>query len=223
LTFTQKFTGSSETYLDYDFKKRDKRRGGIFLDKKIAKENLLLLKKICDSVQLNFVILYGTLLGAIREKDFIGHDTDTDVGIFVGDEDKLLMAKDMLISNGFSLIRTSRFNSVISFMRKDEYIDIYVFSIVKKLFKKSYSSEDGKVDFNLLSTLSTINFLGETFYAPSNPIMFLVKSYGGGWINPNKEEGCISMGSKNLFYRIKRRLTQSIANYKLNKTFTLKR
>lgn len=223
MTFTQEFTGGSESYLNYDFKKREERRGDIYLDKEIAKENLLLFKKICDSVNLDFIVLFGTLLGAVRDKDFIGYDTDTDLGIFSGEEGKLMKAKDMLISNGFSLIRTSKLNSVISFMRKDEYIDVLVLSVSRNLFKKSYVSEDGKIDFNLLSPLSTIDFLGEKFYAPNDPIKFFIKSYGGGWMHPNKDDGCISMGSKNLYYRIKRKLLQSIANYKLNKTITLKR
>ena len=49
------------------------------IDKVIAKENLFLLKDICDEAGLKFILFYGTLLGAIREHDFITHDEDIDL------------------------------------------------------------------------------------------------------------------------------------------------
>jgi hypothetical protein len=41
------------------------------IDKEKAKENLSLLKRICNAHHLEFILFYGTLLGAIREQDFI--------------------------------------------------------------------------------------------------------------------------------------------------------
>jgi hypothetical protein len=49
------------------------------IDKAIAKENLLLLKDILDKNHLRFLLLFGTLLGAVREHDFIAHDEDIDL------------------------------------------------------------------------------------------------------------------------------------------------
>ena len=52
------------------------------IDKTIAKENLTILKKVCDDSDLPFILFYGTLLGAIREHDFITHDEDIDITPF---------------------------------------------------------------------------------------------------------------------------------------------
>lgn len=49
--------------------------------KKLAVDNLLLLKEILDKHCCEWWISDGTLLGAVREKNFISHDTDTDIGI----------------------------------------------------------------------------------------------------------------------------------------------
>jgi len=199
-----------ERYLTYDFALRKKRRGDIWLDRNIAKENLLLFKKICDSVKLDFIILYGTLLGAVRENNFIKHDYDTDTAIFGKDIDKLIEAKELLKNSGFELIRTSQSDNVFSFMRKDEYIDVYVLSPSTQLFKKYYSCDGGRIDFKHLSKLSKINFLGEEFIAPSNATDLLIKWFGGDWEIPKKNEEAMQLGIKNYYERIKRRITQVI-------------
>ena len=46
------------------------------LNKEIANENLKLLKEVCDRNGLHFLLFFGTLLGAVREHDFIKHDED---------------------------------------------------------------------------------------------------------------------------------------------------
>lgn len=48
------------------------------IDPSVARQNLLDFKKVLDSEHLTFCIMHGTLLGAIREKGFIGHDIDID-------------------------------------------------------------------------------------------------------------------------------------------------
>ena len=55
------------------------------IDKVIAKENLLLLKGILDKHNLKFLLSFGTLLGAVREHDFISHDEDIDLIMFKRD------------------------------------------------------------------------------------------------------------------------------------------
>ena len=49
------------------------------IDKQIANENLKLLKEVCDKHHLTFLLYFGTLLGAVREHDFITHDEDIDL------------------------------------------------------------------------------------------------------------------------------------------------
>ena len=133
MTFAQKFNKTKEKYLDYDFSSRKLRRDPK-INRKIARENLLLLKEIFDKNNINFWLMYGTLLGAVRDKDFIIHDFDTDLGLFYSDINKLYELKEQLESNGFDLIRTKFPDDLITFMRKDEYIDLGLFNMKKGLY-----------------------------------------------------------------------------------------
>jgi hypothetical protein len=44
-------------------------------------ENLLLAKKVLDSINVKFFLSHGTLLGWYRECGIIEHTTDVDLGI----------------------------------------------------------------------------------------------------------------------------------------------
>ena len=48
------------------------------IDSSIAKQNLLDFKTILDKNNVKFLLMHGTLLGAIREQNFIKHDIDID-------------------------------------------------------------------------------------------------------------------------------------------------
>jgi len=56
------------------------------IDKKIwnsenARKDLETIKKIFDRYNVRLLLLYGTCLGAVRDKDFIKHDDDIDLGV----------------------------------------------------------------------------------------------------------------------------------------------
>ena len=112
----------------------------VVIDKDIARENLLLFKKIADRNNFNFLIFYGTLLGAIREHDFISHDIDIDV--VTNDEDKLLEIIPELINNGFKFIRyesspsLKSYTTLYSFRRSSVYIDVYIAYKEKNKYKE---------------------------------------------------------------------------------------
>ena len=75
------------------------------IDKKIARENLVLLKRLCDVAGLKFILFYGSLLGAVREHDFITHDEDIDVVMYKTDMSKFLNMLFDLRKEGFELAR----------------------------------------------------------------------------------------------------------------------
>lgn len=92
------------------------------LDKNIAKENLLLMKNIFEKNNLFFYLIGGTLLGAIRDKDFIDYDNDTDIRIYYRDIPLMVKCVPELIKVGLEPLRISE--GEISFVRNNEYIDI---------------------------------------------------------------------------------------------------
>jgi len=69
----------------------------------ISKKNLLDLKKILDKNDIYFGLIYGTLLGAIREKNFIAHDEDTDIFMLEEDKTQVLNILNILVYNGFEV------------------------------------------------------------------------------------------------------------------------
>lgn len=68
--------------------------------------NKIALKTLIDftsCLEEKYFLVYGTCLGALREKDFIGHDLDIDIGIMR--KDFKLEYVNALIEKGFKLIR----------------------------------------------------------------------------------------------------------------------
>jgi len=65
-----------------------------FFDKRLAKEALLSLSEVFTQNKITFFLIFGTALGAIRENDFLEHDIDIDIGIFIKEKDKLIYAVD---------------------------------------------------------------------------------------------------------------------------------
>lgn len=156
------------------------------LDLEIAKSNLLLFNKIAKSNNFKFTIFYGTLLGAIREHNFIKNDTDIDV--VSADEEGLLNIIPELQKEGFLFIRyyTSKTRTVYSFSKDDVYIDVY---LARKAGENKYFLEGAKIPASFIEEFTTMDFLGESFAIPVEYEKILVMLYGKDWRIPQSREG----------------------------------
>lgn len=155
------------------------------IDKVIAKENLFLLKDICDEAGLKFLLFYGTLLGAIREHDFITHDEDIDLVMRKEDRPLLLPLLFKLRELGFEVAREDE-RGILSIIRKGEYIDIYWYETYQPDPRLKYCSRNiCKKEY--IDELAEIDFLGRQFYVPRDYIDFLVYYYGTNWQTPVKQ------------------------------------
>ena len=67
------------------------------LDKDISMRNLVTLKEVSDEYGFRFYLAYGTLLGAVREHDFIAHDEDIDLAAELTQLDVLMAMLPKLI------------------------------------------------------------------------------------------------------------------------------
>ncbi len=150
------------------------------IDKQIAKENLLLLKKELDAVGLTFGLIAGTLLGAVREHDFIEHDEDID--LFLLEESKVAFMNNLprLIDCGFEIARYDR-RGLLSIIRKGEYIDLYFFSNHSKGVR---TCSGWLIPETFLIQLAQFEFLDTLFYAPKDYLGLLEYEYGKSWITP---------------------------------------
>ncbi len=166
----------------------------IYRDTKIASKdglnlitcakNLLEIKRILDIFNLDFYIMYGTLLGIIREGNFIPHDIDVDIGIF--DEELLIKALSSEIFQK-SFLKICRIESdIISLWADKEYLDIYIQQdnrMGQAIWR--HCSED----INEFKHYSSLEFLGVTFKTLQHPVLHLEKFYGLNWKMPKNEGG----------------------------------
>lgn len=154
-----------------------------------------IIKKF-DSLGIDYFICFGTLLGAIREHDFIKHDDDLELGVFSDQYYSQLAWKFAEI--GFkkqyryyitgSQIKNEGF--VEKYSNGDIHFDLFVFSRNdKNIWCWSYLRDESNT-LNAIklqwpnSGLQRISFQGLEVPAPCNPEAFLEALYGKEWSKP---------------------------------------
>ncbi len=172
-----------------------------FIDRDIALENMVLIRDLLGKRGIVPFLHYGTLLGAMRERDFIPYDDDADMGLYGRDKDAFLKTFPDLEAAGFSIVyirddgytktkhsedASSNFR-MYKFKRKEQELDIFLAYEKKAIFGKGWDI-DGRVTIphRFLATLDTVEFLGHSFAAPHDPIGFLRNLYGETWNVPIK-------------------------------------
>jgi len=150
------------------------------INRQIAKQNLTDFNRIAQKNKLNFGLLYGTLLGAIREHDFIEHDEDIDLFVLSEQRDLLLQMLFELRAHGFEVVRYDR-RGLISIMKDNEYIDLYIFSPLKEGVRTCCG--ECVPEKYLLNTI-IYDFLSEDIRIPADYEEYLLFEYGPGWRTP---------------------------------------
>jgi len=156
------------------------------IDLEVAKSNLLLFNKIANLNNFRFILFCGTLLGAIREHDFIKNDTDID--LVSNDEECLLNIIPLLQKNGFLFIRyySSKMRTTYSFSKDGVYIDVY---IAKSVNENKYYLGGAKIPKSFIDSTQPFDFLGDSFFIPKEHEKILVMLYGKNWRIPQNKEG----------------------------------
>ena len=172
------------------------------MNRKVAKANLLDIKKILDEMKISFWLNTGTLLGAMREKNFIAWDHDVDLRVKVVDwknsaqalfkkrgfrcglvrppySEKLPLVKYLRLGRHSHL----RFNLAFTYYYRPD--DVYI------TWAKSPDNIGNLTPAHFYRNDQFIKFLGTSFRVPHDPVAFLVRVYGKKWKVPIKERiGC---------------------------------
>jgi len=141
-------------------------------------------KLLFDKNNIFFFLAYGTLLGAVREKDLIHGDEDVDV--FTDDENKLRIALPDLQRNGLKLCRILN-GYLYSFKNgSNAYIDVYVLKKTPLGLWYKWCLQIGGSYYPkfYFSKFDTISFLGGDYLIPHKPERLLKLWYGKTWNIP---------------------------------------
>lgn len=149
------------------------------INRDVCKENLLRLKLVLDLNNIDFGLIYGTLLGAVRENNFIEHDEDVDIYVLAENREKFLLLLWQLKAHDLNVVRYT--GDLLSLMCNDDYIDVYFFK-KNNIFNRVCGSYS--VQKKHFKSFERLEFLGTTFNVPYKYKDLLVKLYGKNWHIP---------------------------------------
>ena len=167
---------------------------------------LIKFSKILEPQKIDFFLLGGTLLGAVRQESFAGRTSDIDLGIRREDLQKFIDAFPLLIKSGVKNIKEDKEGNRIQILFPCLLMDIAIYekktlekkkiwigekgnetwfgereSLENKLFANTFPAVD-------LENLIPIKVYGRQFMAPANPEIYLEKRYGKNWKIPDKKQ-----------------------------------
>ncbi len=166
---------------------------GKVLDKQIAKEVLFEIKEILDETNTEFFLINGTLVGAIRDKNFPRRDEDIDIASKIYElAPKIPQLVPKFRRKGFRVQTFStpyHFSRNLKLMKRSIRTDLVSFDYngnkvfrvgrPEKRFSKVY-------DRKFIDNLQEIDFLGKKFLMPNYVREFLTIEYGPGWVKEEK-------------------------------------
>jgi len=171
--------------------------------------------EILKSQKIDFFLVAGCLLGAVRQGSFAGRPGDVDLGIKEDQVPKLLEAIPLLIRSGARFIRkrpTDNKLERLQILYPCMLIDVGIYRKKNVGGKEMWGNVSGEIMFkynknwvekverdhvrNLdyftisLDNLVPIKVYGREFLVPPNPEIYLEKKYGKKWRIPNKKQFC---------------------------------
>jgi phosphorylcholine metabolism protein LicD len=162
----------------------------------IRKKEFLQSCKVLDKLKINYFLISGILLGAIRDNKLISWDWDVEISVFNDVlEKKLKIIENELKKKKFTIIKINRKKNQLKidyFGKLDQTVTHYSiegWSYSKK--RKVFWRHSYQIPEKFLKKFSKVKIFGKNFNGPNNPKEFLKFLYGD-WKKPlrtfNKNE-----------------------------------
>lgn len=160
------------------------------IDKEIAIKELSIIKKVFDNFEINFFLTHGTCLGAIRDNNFIQHDSDIDLGALKKDLDKIISAVEILREeHHFKVTKLSLNDESIALIKENVIIDISLYQTNGKKWQ-SNKSKIFSIPQKHLDSFSQISFIMLNLNVPNKVEEYLIFQYGKDWKTPIEDFYC---------------------------------
>jgi len=141
-----------------------------------------LVSFIKDKLNLDIYLVYGTLLGAIRENDFIEHDNDVDFAYLSRQNNK-----DDVLNEFYAVQYTLKNHDLLSKKCSNGHLHVYSPNKRNKfdlwtsfILDNKYSIVpivDAEIDSSLILPFKTTLFRQYSFLIPNNPPKYLSSIY----------------------------------------------
>ena len=176
------------------------------MNKDNAKYLLSTLNRVFKENGVKLILSYGTLLGAIREHDFITHDYDMDTMIWAKDMQKALDLASELEKYDIHL-HCYVLPWIFSYEYKGVVCDIDMLHEAIWPWKIRYClTHEMYIPKEFFENTREIDFLGEKYFVPADTEKVLVYHYGKSWRIPSSKSGRVE--SYFFFWRYAHRFYQ---------------
>jgi len=153
-----------------------------FLNKKNALQILIDCTNFLEKKNISYFVMFGTLLGAVRDEDFIEYDNDIDLIVLDANIEKVKLCLDDFSKINLHPIRVQ--SDLISLFRNGDYIDINFF---KTNYHKNVICSDSYIfPYDFFISTSKVTIRGNEFSSPIRPKELLLQIYGKDWRTPKR-------------------------------------
>lgn len=149
--------------------------------------NLFTIVDVLGNLSIKYSVVFGTLLGIYRDGELIEHDTDSDLAVWVEDENKMIKLVKDLEDEQLMLTRINK--NILSFTRGGDYIDLYLYRAKENGSNVLHCiPQFGTLTTNDFDNSNTIAFHNRNLTCVNDPEKYFQKLYGRDWKTPIKNK-----------------------------------
>jgi len=155
--------------------------GNIVMGQEVMTENLHVLSVYLDKIDINWGPAFGTLIGVVRNNDYLPWKAVFDIYILKEDEERFKDVLWMLRDEGFDLVRHER-RGLYYLRRKNEFIKVFILHKISSDVRHTGGSDFIHEKY-LQNTVKWV-FKGIELNVPAEVDEYLEFQYGTDWVIP---------------------------------------